>query len=142
MRAAARRAAPRARSGAHRRPNLPGEKVFLPLHLDNQKKTRTAACKGMHLRSQFRCHVRRPEARLPTCRAAVTWGWLGALLLLGLLLLGSWGEQPGGVRWDGVHALPPVGAVVLRHSSVSGTFAGGRNALARECLGGDMLSAT
>ena len=61
-------------------------------------------------------------------------------MLLGLLLLGSWGEQPGGVRWDGVHALPPVGAVVLRHSSVSGTFAGGRNALARERLGGDMLS--
>ena len=74
----------------------------------------------MHFRSPFR-HVRRPT----TCRAAVTWGWLGALLLLGLLLLlGSWGEQPGGERRDGVRALPPVGAVVLRHSSASGTFAG------------------
>ena len=75
MRATARRAAPRARSGAHRRPNLPGEKVFLPLHLDNQKKTRTAACKGISDRhSVMLFGVRKPGFRrvVPPSRGA---GW-------------------------------------------------------------------
>ena len=52
--------------------------------------------------------------------------WLGVLLLLGLLVLGRWGAQPGGVRPGGVSTLPPLSTVVLGSCEHGAEPAGGR----------------
>ena len=64
----------------------------------------------------------RIDRSCPSARRAAGGCWLGVLLLLGLLVLGRWGAQPGGVRPGGVSTLPPLSTVVLRHTPVAGAF--------------------
>ena len=76
----------------------------------------------------------RIDRSCPSARRAAG-GWLGVLLLLGLLVLGRWGAQPGGVRPGGVSTLPPLSTVVLRHTPVAGAFK--MDMMAIEDAGGD-----
>ena len=86
----------------------------------SSEKTRTAACMNC-MQVSIGPGVR-IDRSCPSARRAAGGCWLGVLLLLGLLVLGRWGAQPGGVRPGGVSTLPPLSTVVLRHTSVAGAF--------------------
>ena len=99
----------------------------------SSEKTRTAACMNC-MQVSIGPGVR-IDRSCPSARRAAGGCWLGVLLLLGLLVLGRWGAQPGGVRPGGVSTLPPLSTVVLRHTPVAGAFK--MDMMAIEDAGGD-----